>query len=390
MLLFPFLGLFGHPSLLLGALVGFSLLCRLPKLLSGHRQDRFGRIDLVVLLLALLLVLDGWIGAAGSSAGGGLLALYLAAAWFALRPALYLPKWRNRIFGCFLLSGSACSFLGILQYFSGKAEQKWLEIGRFDLLGGRVSATFSNPNFLAVYLLAVFGVSLGRAFRIGKDRWLGWVSLALSSGCLVLTWTRGAWLGALAATAVFLLFHSASSLAALLIAPLFLPGVYPFLPEGVRARFGSIGNLAETSSRYRLETWKGVLRLLSAHPFGIGSGEAAFHFVYPLYAVSGTESVMHAHNVYLQVAVEHGVFGLALFLLFLVLLFRGFFAAWRQGACKTDRPLFLGVAAALIGLLTMGMFDHLWYQPTLFYLFEMLAAGLSAFAACTREENYET
>lgn len=389
MFLFPFLGLFGHPSLLLGALAGFSLICRLPKLLSGHRQDRFGKIDGIALSVAILLLFDGLFSAAGTDREGLLLFLYFVSAWFAFRPALCLPKWRNRIFFCFLLSGSACSFFGILQYFSGKAEQKWLEIGRFDLLGGRVSATFSNPNFLAVYLLAVFGISLGWAFRAGKGRWFGGVSLALSSGCLILTWTRGAWLGVLAATAFFLLLYSAFSLAVLLISPLSAFGIYPFLPAGIRARFGSIGNLAETSSRYRIETWKGVLRLLSAHPFGIGSGEAAFHLVYPVYAVSGTESVMHTHNVYLQVAVEHGIVGLFLFVLFLALLFRGFFAAWRQGACQNARPLFLGVAAALVGLLTMGFFDHLWYRPSLFYLFAMLAAGLSAFSLCVEEKEYE-
>ena len=388
--LFPFLGLFGHASLLLGALAGFSLICRLPKLFSGHRQDRFGKLDWIVILILLLLIFDGIVSAAGVDGGGVLLALYLAAAWFALRPALLSEKWKNRIFFSFLLSGAICSFLGILQYFSGKAEQKWLEIGRFDLLGGRVSATFSNPNFLAVYLLAVFGVSLGWTFSGRKNRLFGLAPLLLSSGCLVLTWTRGAWLGALAATAFFLLFRSSASLAALLVSPLSVFGIYPFLPEGIRARFGSIGNLAETSSHYRIETWKSVLRLIRAHPFGIGSGEATFHLIYPVYAVSGTESVMHAHNVYLQIAVEHGLFGLLLFLLLLTLLFRGFFSCWRQGIRLGDRSLFLGIAAALTGLLTMGFFDHLWYQPSLFFLFAALAAGLSAFTLCEEEKNDET
>lgn len=389
-LLFPFLSLTGHASFVLGVFAALALVFRLPKLLSGHRQDPFEKTDLLVLVAGFLLIFDGVISASGFDGTGVLLCGYLFSAWFALRPALRMPKWRNRIFFCFLLSGSVCSAAGILQYFSGKAAKKWLEIGKFDLLGGRVTATFSNPNFLAVYLLVVFGVSLGWLSKAGKGRFFGWIPLLLSSGCLIVTWTRGAWLGVLAAVCFYLALNSASTLAAFFVLPLSLPGIVSFLPEGIRARFGSIGNLAETSSRYRIETWKGVLRLIADHPFGIGSGEETFHFVYPPYAVSGTESVMHAHNVYLQIAVEHGFVGVILFLLSLLLLFRGFFAAWIGGNPLGDRGFFLGLAAALVGLLTMGLFDHLWYQPSLFYLFAMLAAGLSAFAWIEREEVYET
>ena len=390
LLLFPFLGWTGHSSLFLGVLAGLSLLFRLPKLFSGHRQDAFGKIDLLVLLFGFLLVFDGIVSAAGIEGGGLLSCVYLFSAWFALRPALLNPKWRTRVFFCFLLSGAVCSGIGILQYFSGNASKNWLEIGRFDLLGGRVSSTFSNPNFLAVYLLAVFGVSLGWVFKKGKSRFFGWLPLLLSAGCLIVTWTRGAWLGALAAGCFFLLVCSSSTFAVLSILPLSLPGILPLLPEGIRTRFGSIGNLAETSIRYRIETWKGVLRLIADHPFGIGSGEDTFHRVYPLYAVSGTESVMHAHNVYLQIAVEHGLVGFFLFLFLLFLLFRAFFACRIKSEKSNDKPLFLGIAAGLVGLLTMGFFDHLWYQPSLFYLFAMLAAGLSAFALSAGEGIYET
>ena len=389
-LLFPFLEWLGHPSILLGVFALLSLLFRLPKILSGHRQDLFGNIDRLILLFGALLILDGVVTAAEPDYGGLLLSVYLFSAWFALRPALLVPRWRNRIFLCFLLSGSICSGIGIFQYVSGGAEMKWLERGRFDLLGGRVCATFTNPNLLAVYLLVVFGVSLGWIFKLGKDRLFGWVPLLLSIGCLIVTWTRGAWLGALAATCFFLLFLSPSSLAALLFFPVSLPGVALFLPEGIRARLYSIGNLTETSSRYRLETWKGVLRLLWEYPFGIGSGEKTFHAVYPLFAVSGTESVMHAHNVYLQIAVQHGLVGLFLLLALLFLLFRGFFACWMKGQNFEGRNLFLGTGAALVGLLTMGFFDHLWYQPSLFYLFGMLAAGLSAATLLEGETANET
>jgi O-antigen ligase len=116
----------------------------------------------------------------------------------------------------------------------------------------------------------------------------------------------------------------------------------------------SIGDLGESSVRYRLLTWRGTLRMFREHPFGIGVGERAWHLVYPHYAVSGTRRVMHAHNLFLQVACEVGIVGLVLFLLIIVIaVLRG----WRD---KKRAAL-----VALAGALVMGMFDHLWYYPGL-------------------------
>ena len=63
---------------------------------------------------------------------------------------------------------------------------------------------------------------------------------------------------------------------------------------------------------------------------------------------------------------------------------------FKERISSNIQRIFLGFAAAMVGLLTMGLFDHLWYQPSLFYLFAMLAAGLSAFALSVGEERDET
>ena len=88
------------------------------------------------------------------------------------------------------------------------------------------------------------------------------------------------------------------------------------------------------------------------HPFGIGIGEGAWHVVWPHYAISGTTRVMHAHNIFLQVATELGVGGLAVLLLLLCV------AIW--GSLRQRN---LPAIASIAGVLTMGLFDHLWYYP---------------------------
>lgn len=372
---FPFSGLLPHPSLFFCGAALWSVLCWIPKALNGHREVHFTAMDGFVLLFSAVSAVGGMVNAGVSGGNGPLLSIDLLAAWFPVRTWLTSPLWRKRTVGCLLFSGSLCAGIGILQYALGLGEAKWMDLSRFGTLGGRVTSTFSNPNLLAVFLLVLFGFSLGGVL---DRRRICAASLTLSAGCLIVTWSRGAWLGALAATAFCLLLYSRGSLAALMVSPLAILAVFPWMPNGVRARFASIGNLSETSSRYRVQTWKGVLRMIRAYPFGIGSGEENFHTVYPKFAVSGTESVMHAHNVFLQVAAEHGLVAVAVFLAMIFLLFRRFSTTRTANPAYFDRAPMLGCAAALVALLTMGLFDHLWYMPNLFWLFWFVAALLWA------------
>ena len=103
--------------------------------------------------------------------------------------------------------------------------------------------------------------------------------------------------------------------------------------------------------------------MLKEHPFGIGVGERAWRLVYPHYAISGTQRVMHAHNIFLQIATELGVVGLALFLLLIGMVL---FCGLRQRK--------MPAVAAVLGSLIMGLFDHLWYYPGLLVSFWSMLA----------------
>ena len=113
--------------------------------------------------------------------------------------------------------------------------------------------------------------------------------------------------------------------------------------------------------------------MLRAHPFGIGTGEAAFRAVYPRYAVSGTESVMHAHHVLLDVAVSLGLPGLLLLLLLLLVwgLFVLHGCATLSGRARVE---LLAPSVGLFGFLVMGCFDDPWYHFGVFAAFWILLA----------------
>lgn len=361
LLAFPFLPLLPHPTaaLTVGACTVLFVTC-VPW--GGARcAVRFGATDRAVYAFALAYLLAGGMDGAVS-------ALLVVSGWTAIRAST--EQGRARAAGCLVLSASVTACIGIWEYVSGRAVLRWVDLSRFSGIGGRVCATYENPNILAILLLAAYPLALCGAAR-SRDRTaraasgVGAVCIAL---CTVLTWSRGAWLGMLTQTLLVLLLLSRRSMALLLLLPLPTAAALPLLPQSLTDRFASIGSMGESSVRYRLQVWQGVRRMIAAAPFGIGTGETAFRRAWQQFAVAGTETVMHAHSLFLQVALDTGLAGVALFVLCILTLLRAF---------RPSAPSVAGLAA-LGGLLVMGLFDHLWYARGMLWLFFAVAAGIPA------------
>jgi O-antigen ligase len=184
------------------------------------------------------------------------------------------------------------------------------------------------------------------------------------------------------AAAVFIMANYKYTLKYFLLAALSSPLWVSLLPSNVTSRFASIGNIADSSTYYRLYTWKGTLRMLSEHYLGgIGVGESAFAHIYPLYAYVGTEVTAHSHNLFLQITVELGVAGLVL------LLIAAFMIAQRGFGCiklnSENKGVVCAVSAAIAGItgaLVHGVVDHIWYNYRVFFMFWVVAAVICAYA----------
>ena len=366
----PFLNLFPHPTLVLIAVVFVCGLACLGKLVSGKRQVEWGKTDGLVLWLGVLYALSGAVSY-GSPRDGFLRAFLLLTGWFLARILLFQTKWRRRGVGALSAASLICAVIGIVEYVTGNAPLGWVDKSRFEDIGGRVCGVFNNPNLFAIFLLLTTLLPLSVCFK--KDgtatKWLCFFSFFAGSVCLVLTWSRGAWLGWIISVFLLLMLGSRRSFSLLLLGGAFSVCAISFLPSSMISRFQSIGNFADTSIHYRLNTWKGVLRMIGSHPWGIGCGEEAFHRVFSAYAVSGTEGVMHPHQMLLEAISELGVVGFLFFLLIiwrLLMRFLRFCYAMPQGR---DRGEGIAIFCALAGGMVMGMFDSLWYHSGLFWLF---------------------
>jgi len=288
-----------------------------------------------------------------------------------------------------VLAALPVAAIGLAQYF------------RPDLLPasnsypGRALGPFGQPNRLGGYLIAVIPVAVALAFA-SPDRWLRTALLlgvfALTM-CLVLTFSRGAWIGLLASFVVLAaaMFRwpdlaprgtTLAVAAACLALPvlLFLPAIFARItPKPTDA---SAWNLPfdperEGSGAMRREIWSGALAAAAARPvlgFGIGAFREAFDRVkddrMKRLEAEGTRTADNAHNQYLEVLAERGVLGLGAFLALAAVGLAAAGAAMGAPAAPAARWVALGFAGGVIAVLAHAVVDgNLSFVPhqTLFY-----------------------
>ena len=227
---------------------------------------------------------------------------------------------------------------------------------RCDRAHGFFSIYMTLAGVLTVALLAILPQLLLRA----PER-RGWIlpAWAVSALGLVLTLTRGAWLGFLAgATALWLLLRRLSVLVA--IVGVLLLTLLLFLPSGPLG--GRLRNLEDpTTMRERLYMWQSGLAIVRDHWLtGVGPGQVKA--VYPRYArpEAVRKTTSHVHNTPLQIAAERGVLGLAAWLwLWLAFFVRGGRLLERLGPTQApERRLVAGSLAAVVGFLVAGLFEY--------------------------------
>lgn len=282
----------------------------------------------------------------------------------------------NRFIFCLAVAGIITAVYAIYQYYTGASalelKKEWVDLTQNPEIMNRAYAVFENPNLLAQYMVLLAALSLGAAFNAVRlwQRVFFALTVALTTFCLILTYSRGGWLAFLVALIVFALFKNR-----LLIQVLAVIGAiaYLFMPSAIIHRFSMITSLKDTSNAYRLDTWNSTLSLIKTHwETGVGLGRKAFARVYYTHMIN-SNVVPHSHNLYLQLISEFGILGLAVFCWLLVGIFR---LGLKLSAARNTgiRNLNAGVIGALAGFLTHSVVDYfLWYYK-LGILFWLLVA----------------
>ena len=223
-----------------------------------------------------------------------------------------------------------------------------------------------NPNVMAGLLVLLLPLLLALTLFDGRhwsrlEYLLTLMSLPMMGGTLLLTQSRGALL-ALAVALLLLVglrwrhgWLLTMVVAVTLLSTVLLVGGAPLLDVVTTSRtFGGFDK--------RIEIWSRAIYMICDFPFtGIGMGTfgmVADRF-YPLF-LTAPDTIPHAHNLFLQIAVDLGIPGLIAWVAIVLGILAGSWQVYRYGRTMGDDWV-TGMGAGLLGsqvaLLVHGMTD---------------------------------
>ena len=232
-----------------------------------------------------------------------------------------------------------------------------------------------SPNQLAGVLLLLLPLSLSLALFVTvgyhnendkafRFKGLLWGLTLLFLFTLILTQSRGGWIGALAGLAAMAAFWDKRLrwvVGALLLAA--IAGTLMIgwetvgnllVSDTTEAMIGNLGSLG-----FRQEVWRAALWGLADFPFtgmGMGTFREVSRVLYPM-NVAPSYDIAHAHNQFLQTGLDLGFPGLIAYLA----LWLGAAYLLRQTIVQATTPLMralaIGVSSAYIGFAVYGLSD---------------------------------
>ncbi|MEM9118532.1 MAG: IctB family putative bicarbonate transporter [Cyanobacteria bacterium P01_F01_bin.56] len=366
--------------------------------LTDQAGEGLTPIHLVVMVYWGVMVLATALSPVRGAAIAGLIKLTLNILLFLLMArGLRHPRLRTTLITVYLLTTLVVSVFGLRQWFFGaEALATWVD-PTSNLVGTtRVYSYLGNPNLLAGYLIPA--VMFSGVAIFAWPRWtpklLAAVSLSVSTACLVLTFSRGGWLGFVAAGFALLVllvqfwsirFNHFWRRWAI---PVLLGGSAAFLClaiatlDPLRDRVMSIfAGRSDSSNNFRINVWMAVIDMIKARPIlGIGPGNDAFNQVYPLFQ-RPRYTALSAYSVLLEIAVEGGLIGLAVFCWLLTITFgQGWRHLQRLREVQSVQAYWLIAAiATMIGMLVHGLVDTIWFRPQVSTLWWLMLAIVASY-----------
>ncbi len=296
--------------------------------------------------------------------------LWLVGAFFASFMLVTDRQEAERMIKFFVIFAVLVAGYGIVQHFTGLDLAKQL-VGKPASLdpfwfgrqeGFRTKGLHPSGITYAHNLLFPLSILTAWVFApavSGKQRLLlisGWAVMILA---LLFSLTRGVWVAYMVVLLLLGIVRGGKTLVGVAGGIVLLGGLLFSAGAGVQERAWTAFDLEENLGRSQI--WRANLDMLKDRPlFGWGYGNyrkfrEPYYQRYPKADHSG-----HAHNSFLQIAVDSGLVGLTAFLAFFVVLLRTGWQAYRlfPPAAEPLRSFTLGAWLSIIGFLIGGMTQH--------------------------------
>jgi len=366
--------------------------------LTDEAGEGMTPIHLVVVAYWGVMALATALSPVKAAALSGLIKLTLNLVLFLLLArVLRRPAARNGLILTYLLTALLVSVVGLRQYIFGvEALATWVDPSSELADTTRVYSFLGNPNLLAAYLIPAVMFSAAAVFV--WPRWLpkglALVMTLCNTLCLVLTYSRGGWIGFVVAGFVLLAllvqywsigfspFWRRWALPLLLGGAVGLVAVAVLGVDVLRSRVLSIfAGRQDSSNNFRINVWAAVLDMIRARPLlGIGPGNDAFNQIYPLFQ-RPRYTALSAYSVFLEIAVEAGLAGLLAFgWLMVVTVHQGWGQLQRLRQQRVAQGYWLIAALATqAGMLGHGLVDTVWYRPQISTLWWLMMGLVASF-----------
>ncbi len=244
----------------------------------------------------------------------------------------------------------------------------------------RANGTIGQPNSFAGYINGAWpllaALTLWGHRTRSRWRWFVTAGLLLCAVVLLLSFSRGGWFGAGVGIIAMLIVAGGVwrrlALVVVVSTMIVYAGGWRYIPGPFGVRLGSASQvfsaplIPRDEAQQRPDIYAAVERAMQFHaglamwhraPL-IGIGPGTYTLAYPDVAYNGWWiSRGHAHNAYVQIAAEQGLFGLSAYILLSLLLFRRAYRLRVQPGFQ--RVMALGLCASLVAVAGHECFEYL-------------------------------
>ena len=271
-----------------------------------------------------------------------------------------------------------CSLYAVYQSINGiEASKSFTDLDLNFGMPGRAFSFFENPNSFANVLVFFTPLMLSMGFYAPRTRekLFFFSTASLGAVALLLTYCRGSWVAF--AFAVFILMA--------ILCPRWIPLVIvigvvivPFLPQSILNRILTIFNSSDSSISSRSYIYSAVIKIIAKNPiFGVGLGSNTLKYAIESASVYNAHfPFIHAHNIYLEIWAESGIFALTAFCFALYHRMRKGIRRIAYGTSPLLKGIIAGCVSGLSGSLLFGITDFAWGYPRVMVLFWFLFALL--------------
>lgn len=225
----------------------------------------------------------------------------------------------------------------------------------------RANSLANDYNFLSCYLIMVMPFMLYFIFTTKKytHKILYTLILTLNIWCLLLTYSRGAWVAAILIFTLFALFKEKKLIFVFII---LLAIFAAFAPKHMLQRGKSLIEVKEFTKEAtissRLYLWNFGLNEIKKSPFtGNGYGRDTFLKAYP--ELTEGQTNWHTHNLFIDIALETGIQGILAFLFLMFFIFAKMFLAYKKATAKEEKMIIFTLFLSIIAFLSRCFFDYL-------------------------------